>query len=64
MIDLSARQIGMLREGGAGDRRPRRSGRVIFRVVLIVMGMMVFVILVRFPRWQGYLVKLHHGHLS
>lgn len=50
MIDLSARQIGMLREGGAGDRWPRRSGRVIFRVVLIVMGMMVFVILVRFPR--------------
>lgn len=64
MIDLSGREIGMLREGGAGDRRARRSGRVIFGVVLVVMGMMVFVILVGFPRWQGYLVKLHHGHLS
>lgn len=50
MIDLSGREIGMLREGGAGDRRARRSGRVIFGVVLVVMGMMVFVILVGFPR--------------
>lgn len=50
MIDLSTREIGMLWEGRAGDRGPRRSRRVIFGVVLVVMGMMVFVILVGFPR--------------